>query len=241
MAEEFDKAKVLERVRKMLRLANDSAAAEGERDNALRMAHSTLAKYNLSLAEAEAHGQAPKEQRVNNVLNVRDYAWMRSVADHIAKLFFCEYFYIRDSQTKYARYYFIGKESNARIALEMASYVMASIDREAQDVAIRNGDTAKGTFWRSFCKGAAYKVKQRCMEMILAAMEPLKEKTPGTSLVLASVYQLEAEGNMKYMADSGIKVRTVVSRQRVPLAQAFSHGSRYGETVNLQTNLIKGK
>ena len=47
-----ERNKILARVRKLLNLANNAAATEGERDNAMRMAHATLAKYNLSLAEA---------------------------------------------------------------------------------------------------------------------------------------------------------------------------------------------
>ena len=58
MSYEEDKARALARVRKMLALANDAAATEGERENALRMAHATLAKYNLELAEAVERGDA---------------------------------------------------------------------------------------------------------------------------------------------------------------------------------------
>ena len=48
---------ILDRVKKMLAIANDSAASEGECDNALRMAHNTLAKHNLDMADLNAHCQ----------------------------------------------------------------------------------------------------------------------------------------------------------------------------------------
>lgn len=238
--ESFNKEKILARVRKMVALASDSAASEGERDNAMRMAHATLAKYNLSMAEASAHGQAPKEQRVNNVLNVRDYAWMRSVANHIAKLFFCEYFYVRNPVTKHAQYYFIGKETNARIAMEMSSSIMASIDKEGQELGMKRDGSPKGTYWRSFCKGATQRIAERCVDMIVEAMRPAGSST-GTALVLANVYQTEAEENVRYMREE-MKVRVEVrkSKQHAPIADAFMSGRQFGESVNLNTNLLKG-
>ena len=58
--------KIMARVKKMLTLAYDKGATEGERDNALRMAHKYLAKYNLDIAEVEASGdkKAKGEPRV---------------------------------------------------------------------------------------------------------------------------------------------------------------------------------
>src|SRR3954471_16442005 len=91
--EETDK--IAARIRKMLALSRDAAATEGERDNALRMAHATLAKYNLTLAQADAAGTKTEEQRQKAGMTVREHPWMRSVAAGIARLFFCEFFYIR--------------------------------------------------------------------------------------------------------------------------------------------------
>jgi hypothetical protein len=46
--------KILSRIQKMLALANDLAATEGERDNALRMAYNLMAKHNLDMVTVEA-------------------------------------------------------------------------------------------------------------------------------------------------------------------------------------------
>lgn len=42
---------ILEKVKKLLALAGNAGATEGERDNALRMAHGLLAKHNLDMAD----------------------------------------------------------------------------------------------------------------------------------------------------------------------------------------------
>lgn len=91
----FDREKVLGRVRKMMALANDKAASDGERDNALRMAYNTLAKHNLSMAEAEAAGAKSEEPRERGFTMSRDQPWCRTVAHAIANLFFCAYWYDR--------------------------------------------------------------------------------------------------------------------------------------------------
>lgn len=63
MTNDSEKIKILGRIRKMLALANNEGASEGERDNALRMAHATLAKYNLDMAEVESSGKPQQEAR----------------------------------------------------------------------------------------------------------------------------------------------------------------------------------
>jgi hypothetical protein len=89
---DFDKAKILSRVRKLMALANDAGATEGERDNAIRMAHATLAKYNLSISEVEASGKTTDEKRViDNDLRTIAHPWIVTVMHGIAALYFCEY------------------------------------------------------------------------------------------------------------------------------------------------------
>jgi len=52
----------------MLRLANDAGASEGERHNAMRMAHATLAKHNLDLASVES---APGNEKLRAAAHSR--------------------------------------------------------------------------------------------------------------------------------------------------------------------------
>lgn len=239
--EDFNKERVLSRVKKMLALANDAAATEGERDNALRMAHATLAKYNLSMAQIEATGGGVSEDRITNQFELREYAWMRSVAHAIGELFFCIMFYQR-VQVKYARYVFIGKESNARTAVDMTKFILDSIDREGMRQA-RNipGESARGTYWRSFCKGAAARIYQRCQELITAAQAVSADtRTPGTALVLASVYQSERRANEIVLAEQGIHLRTRVSKQQRPTMDGYMAGKVYGDRVQLHRQ-IKGE
>jgi len=235
-----EKDKVLARVKKMMTLANDKAATEGERDTALRMVHTLLAKYNLTMGEATA---APENEdpRVRNAFDVgHDYAWKRTAASAIGDLFFCQYFFSqpRGGGWKSVKHYFVGKTSNVMTAQEMARYVIASIDREARAAAKAAGHgTGPGNYWRSFCKGAAYRVHQRCAEIRRnAEMVSKQEASSGTSLVLASVYAVEEAANRAMIPD----MKFAKNRERSTSYEAAMAGKAYGDKIGLHSQ-VSGK
>ena len=238
MTNEFDKDKVLGRVKKMMALANDAAASEGERDNALRMAHATLAKYNLTIGEAEASGQKSDEPRESGKMEGKDYPWMRTVAAAIARLFFCNYFYVSQRGSK-VNHFFVGKQSNIVTAQGMTKYIIASIDKEARKEAkAQAGESGAGTYWRSFCKGAAHKVFRRCVEIQEAAERA--PAVPGTSLVLASLYRSELDANAAFINEQmGIKLRSTANRERNTAWSAYNSGREFGGRIGLN-NQISG-
>ncbi len=241
MSEQFDKERILARVKKMMMLANDAAATEGERDNALRMAHATLAKYNLTMAQADMAGKQPEEQRADGAYTLREYAWMRGVAHSIGKLFFCSMF-VTPLAKKHAIYVFVGKESNVYTALQMTQYVLNSINKEAKRQAVAAGETPMGNYWRSFCKGAAYRLHERCEQLIkdakLEDAPAVAPGTPGTALALASVYASELTANQRYIQEQmGIKLRTGQNRQRRASMDGFVQGREYGSRIGLNKQL----
>ncbi len=255
MTDNIDKERVLSRVKKLMTLANDAAATEGERDNAMRMAHATLAKYNLSMSEAERSGAKPEEQRTGEAMEGRDYPWMRTAAYSVAQLYFCEYFYILQYGGK-VKHFFIGKTSNVYTAQEMTKYIISSIDREAQKVSTERTGKSGGTYWRSFCKGAAYQVHVRCRKIREEAEEESREeaeeakllaagaenRTTGTALVLASVYESEKKANTEFMQTKmGINdLRPGRGRERNTAADAHAEGRAYGDRVSLNKQIGGG-
>lgn len=226
--------KILDRVRKMLRLANDPAAAEGERDNAMRMAHATLAKYNLTLAQVET---TTEDKRVFAATTTSDFPWMRNTAAAVGRLFFCEYFYMRIKGTGKVSHNFVGKEGNAIVAQEMAMYVIRSITKEAKQRAKSRPDA--GSWWRDFSKGAAARIIERCADLQYAAEKASKaEATPGTALVLASVYRTELDANAAFLKKKlGFELKSSKNRQKRPGTAAFMEGAEFGSSINLGRQL----
>ncbi len=236
---EAPREKVLSRIRKMLALANDAAASEGERDNALRMAHATLAKYNLDLSEAEtsAPGAAENsEPRIRAQHETVGHAWMRTVYSAVAGLYFCEYYYSR-ARNGHSHHYFIGRTSNTVTSREIAAFLCASISREASAQARRNAPPhAVNAYVRSFCNGAAAKIFYRCRDLRKEAESesagPLS-KAPGTALVLASVYASEKAANVALMKSEGIVLGVGRGGTRSSRSDAYSAGLAYGAAVHL--------
>lgn len=223
----FNKDRVLDRVRKMMALVNDAGASEGERDNAMRMAHATLAKYNLSMAEAEAHGKQEKEKRGPADIKSRSRPWIRSVMQAVAHLFFCEYFYTARGNDQWN--YFVGKESNVITAIEIAKYVVDSIVREGG--AKQRAGGYDGAWRVSFSKGAAFRVTSRCRA--LRADQENATRGTGTSLVLADLYTQEQSANEKYISDvMGQKLVVKGSRTKAP-GHGFHEGAEFGDKVGL--------
>jgi uncharacterized protein DUF2786 len=240
---ETEQNRILSRVKKMLNLANDAGATEGERDNALRMAYATLAKYNLDIAQVDDAamlngGKATDEKR--ELVNAVYYGvcWTRSVSMAIAQLFFCEYFYaIPAGKSDFRiRHSFVGRTANAVTASEMAAYIVASIDREAKTHA--RGAYSPGRAQRDFAKGAVEKIIRRCYELRTAAekapSEPTAKGGPGTALVLASFYKKELEANKGYLVKTGITTVTQRGRERSANDyEAYSKGREFGSKINL--------
>lgn len=222
---------ILNRVKKMLNLAKDAAATEGERDNALRMAYATLAKHNLSMAQVEI-GESV-EERTSQEFQIRHQMWMVNINHAVAKLFFCNLFMTK--RKPYIIMTYVGKESNIATAKEMANWLIKSILAEGKS---RSFDPQ----WiSSFNKGAAGTLFDRCSQLRKQAEQDEKAAQPtatGTALVLASLYKTETEANDAFITNKlGIELHTTKSRKSSVDYEAYAQGSSFGSKLNLHRQI----
>jgi hypothetical protein len=216
--------KVLERVKKMIALGNDSAATEAERETALRMAYNLLAKYNLSISDLPSEQDNEARERQDVVISAD--RWARSLAQAVAKLFFCRYFYSGTGTSGKDKHCFVGRQSNVITARYMSEFLIKSVKREATG-RYKSPTSPQG---RSFCVGTVDSIRKRVEEMIKTDTE----STPGTALVLASLHQREADANSKWLEQAGLSLTTSKARADNSLrASAFYDGREYGKTVSL--------
>ena len=254
-----ESARVLARVRKMMNLANDAGATEGERDNALRAVHATLAKYNLDLAtlpDALPGGASGEEAREARSKEFLGRTWTRHVANATATLFFCSYFYRRTREGAHTvEHSFVGRHSNVVTAQEMAEYLVLSVHAEATRYQRAHGGNYAQ--YRAFAQGATQRIVARCHELRCAASTGAPQgaeagvgasttsaQPEGTidrsmGLVLASVYEKEKRANDSYIAQSlQLKVRERSTRERFsPDYDARRAGAEYGGRVSLNRQL----
>lgn len=229
-------SKILRRVRKMMALANDKGASEGERDNAMRMVQAYLAKYNLDMGTVNAEEQT-EEAREKHSADFLGKPWALQIAAAIARLYFCHYFYStlggNKGPTQPARHTFVGRHSNVVTAQEMAQFVVESVNREAQrykrDIMGSYGD------YRAFAQGAAERIRQRVRILIDEASTKgvATEEEPGTALVLASLYQRETDANKNWLTTQGVKLSSSRSQSYAEGSHARAAGRSYGSNVSL--------
>lgn len=225
------------RVRKMLALANNAAATEGERDNALRMAFATMAKHNLQMADV-AHSGQPDEKREQQMVQLSVYPWARAMAHTMADLFFCAYYFERPWKGKLAKHFFVGKQSNAITANEMAAYVVGSVFKELRQ---RYGSETSPEA-RAFATGCADKLRARVRAMQREATTPdVANVSSGRALALASLYKTEAVANAAWIEQHEGKLKTVGDRTKGVGGAAYHEGKAFGDKVSLNKQVGASK
>lgn len=225
--------KIIDRIRKMLALANDLAATEHERDTALNMAYKTMAKYNIDMATI---GQKEAEEvRESYEYHGFSFPFAKDIAYTVADLFFCFYLSSYKINGTQCIHRFIGKESNAATAMVMTDYIIKSVMKEGRKLYKQNTSPE----CRSFCLGAARKLAQRVREMKAAAMNPAGESM-STALVIVSLYESEYADN-EQLAKLKHDYRIVKARPSKIDQNAFNEGREYGAKINLSLQVGETK
>lgn len=222
--------KLINRVKKMMALANDPAASDGERENALRMSYAILAKYNLSLSDVEGNPTGPQEARKQAKGEFYGRPWAVSVSSSVAKLFFCKYYYTTLGKNQ-ARHTFTGLESNVLSAEEVARSLVESIRMESNRRMRREGQNA--TWRRSFATGATFKIQERVREL-MSGTAALEGVSTGSALVLVNLRASERKANELFLVEQGVKLTVRKSRASSNLqSDAYSQGRTFGSSLNL--------
>lgn len=137
--------RIVTKIQKLLALARDGGATEGEANSAMEMAQRIMLANNLSMATVEAAGEVAQDGKrikdeargVNKNRSWAQYPWQRNLMDEIGRVNF-----VRVSE-KWGRsegggwkgkvrqtgYTLIGREGNVVAAKEMFTYLMTTINR----------------------------------------------------------------------------------------------------------------
>ena len=224
--------KILNRIRKLLAMANDERGNDNERDTALRQAHTLLTKYNLELADVEKHARDKLDPRGSFDEEGWSMSWTRDVRNAIARLCMCKYFYGHKINGTRQMHYFVGRESNAVTAMYMSSYVIENILKEGRRLYKHN--LAPET--RSFALGCAARLSRRVTDMIAAKAEEVAA-TSGTAVALLDLVKAEELANTEFVASWNVresKSRSIQVDQR-----AYSSGYEHGGKISLNLQVAR--
>lgn len=223
--------RILDKVKKLLALANNAGATEGERDNALRMAHNMLAKHNLAMRDLEEHEQQEGREEVKS--ETFGMQWCRAIARDMANLFFCKTYLGGKLNATRMTYYFVGKESNAVTAQLMTEYLINNILKECRK---RYGHNLAPES-RSFALGAADVINNRVYHM-MKSNAPVEGVSAANALVIHELYKSEAEANEAFIAKNvGKLVKYGKSSNAGVNSAHYNAGGAYGSTINLNTQI----
>lgn len=214
--------KIAERIKKLLAIANNAGATEGERDTALKMAQHIMTKYNLDESDLPQEKQEPRT--IEEMMMSGD-TWVRSVGGSVARLFFCKYYFTRTGTAGRDNHKFVGKTSNVVTSLYMFEYLVKNLKKEAS----KNYHSVTSREGRSFCVGAADAIRKRVVEMLEAEKS---DAVPGRELVLKSLYERELDANLNFLRSMGIYLKQSGRSSNVD-PNAFGGGILHGKSVGL--------
>lgn len=216
--------KIIDRVRKMLALANDLGATEGEREAALHHAYKTLAHHNLTMTDLEVKAEKRDSFTTDNF----SFPFARKIARIMGDLFFCYTINGHKINGTQQHYIFVGTESNAATAMVMTDFIIKSVMKEGRKLYKQNTSPE----CRSFCLGAAARLRARVDQMIAEAKSVDQPGEPGSALVLASMYDTEATCNTS-LAEVLFDITHSKGRSSNVKSDAYSAGKQFGDKINL--------
>jgi len=128
---------VINRVRKLLAVANDGRGNENEAANAAAMAQSIIAEYGLEMAQlADTPSSDPSASRSKTSHNrAAMYSYQRSLMEAVAKVYFCRHFIIEEhaesfgKMRKVKRHALLGRNINIQVATMVYDYLIDTMDR----------------------------------------------------------------------------------------------------------------
>src|SRR3954465_6436596 len=227
--------KILVKVRKMLELANNEAATEAERDNALQMAHDLLAKYELDMEDVPLTLRDAEDPRVHLMMDGWNAPYAKSIRDSVAKLFRCKYYFGRKINGTRGEHHFVGRESAATTAMYMSDWIIKTLIREA-DRLYKHRLTPPA---RSFCVGAANRLYHRIDQIVAASQRDITNTA--SARVLYDIAKREAEANLVFIQEMGTKLLKSKTRRTTVRTEAFERGKAYADTINLTTQIHANK
>lgn len=167
---------IVEKIRKLLRLAKDKGATENEAANALAMAQKLMLQHNIQNVEEKIDVQAVKGRWTNEG---RDDKWEQVVAQAVAKLFTCRVLML--AKGKYG-WQFVGNPANVAVCEETFPWVCDQIEalykQGLKAFKFQNGSLSReirGNFRATFKEHCALRIFHRVSEIVAKARNEIPE------------------------------------------------------------------
>ncbi|QBQ71163.1 hypothetical protein S0112_037 [Shewanella phage S0112] len=226
--------KIIDKIKKLLAMANDERGNEHERDNALKRAHALIIKHGIDTAALEDAG-AVKEPMNCETFRCWSMNWCLSVYTSVGKLFMTTFYTSgKINGTKNVGVY-AGREAAVTAAIYMGTFIVDGILKEGRSKGWHNLDKNM----RSFGMGAAAKIHSRIEEMFEeAAREQRKRQGTGTELAVLDLREQRGQEVDEYLSSTlGVNLVTKKHRRSRIDREAYEKGKEHGSKVNLSISI----
>lgn len=231
---ENERAKLLDRIRKLLALATSSN--ENEAAAAAEKAQAMLAEHNLSMLDVKTSDgdDMMKDVIIDNTIVTSSHPWRRPLGVVVAQLYFCSYFYtvLRGKSTNV--HSFVGADHNVMVAVVMFKYLLETIDRLAREGAKKVPKSEQSPYRVAFRSACCVRLCHRIQDRIAAAKRGEIKGEGGKALVLASLYDQAQHMLDKYLEQKipGLRVKKNNLKTMIH-AQGGIEGYAAGNTIGL--------
>ena len=199
---------VLDKVRKLLAMANSATANENEAAIATAKAMELLAQHNLDMATVGESRTSSNRQDTKRAGGL--YSWQRQLWNAVAELNFCKYWYIPGTgRGQQYQHRVLGRRENVVATEVLADYLQKTVDRLAQEWAKAQGMNVFKREAIIYREGMAERLvgrlndlrRKKLAEERAKAEQAQTSSSPsgGTALVLASVIASEEDLNNDYL------------------------------------------
>lgn len=218
MTNQTDNSRIIDKVKKLLALGTNQGASEGERDNAMRMAHALLARHNLTAMDL-----VEKSDRIKELFTVWNDKYQTQLAAACAELFFCVV-YTQKGGPKDKQVVFIGRKDNVLTAIHMTQYLIKSVNSEASRLKMGN----------LFKNGAANQIRSRVRDLINSPV--IEESSDCTSLMVINLHKSEKDANEQFINELGVKLKEAKAR-KTKVNHEYIQGQIFGKSVSLNLQI----
>ncbi len=177
---------IIEKIRKLRALTERRGATEEEALAAQQRMYTLLAKYNLELSQIPDGEPTKPDTTIDSETAERpSNVWKQYLYTAVANLNFTECFTLR------GHLYVIGTKANRIATMEMASYLIATVERLAHESAAEVPGDERRRYRHSFAEGCAARIYERLEALQAeAAAGRMKAADPNSLLpALADLYQ----------------------------------------------------
>jgi hypothetical protein len=235
---EAERKKLVDKARKLVALSK--SPNEHEAASAAEKMQALVAEYNLSMLEVmqEPDHVGNRIVIIDREIITASNPWRRRLANALAALYFCKYFYTPFGKSK-NQHCFVGLEANVAVTKVMFTYLLGAVNALATKGAKGLPKREQSPYRVTFREACTSRLCARIHERIEQAKEGGKVKTEtGTTLpALLSLYEQSKQENEDFVEQVIGELKSRKTKVSILHTQGFRDGDEAGQRIGLDTQV----